>query len=286
MRRTLISSGALVAAVAGSLVLAPAALASDGANHPTLRQQLPLKAADFEKTEAECTGVPSTQDGWHFVLPGNDADFVELKVTFVPGGTQTITDFSAFGNPTGKHAYVASQPGTELTKVEATITGGPLPGKGNKFPLSHTCPATGSTTGETTTGTTGETTTGETTTGETTTGETTTGETTTGETTSTGETTTGETTATGETTTGETTSTGETTATSGSATGETATTSGSTTGGATTGETTGGSAAGGSEEGNLAETGSSAPVGIIAAAALALAAAGAVLVTRRRKAQQ
>ncbi|MFB6841265.1 LPXTG cell wall anchor domain-containing protein [Streptomyces sp. NPDC056361] len=39
-------------------------------------------------------------------------------------------------------------------------------------------------------------------------------------------------------------------------------------------------------EGNLAETGSSAPVGILAAAALALAAAGAVLVTRRRKAQQ
>ncbi|MEU6879290.1 LPXTG cell wall anchor domain-containing protein [Streptomyces sp. NPDC046712] len=38
--------------------------------------------------------------------------------------------------------------------------------------------------------------------------------------------------------------------------------------------------------GDLAETGSSAPVGIIAAAAVALAGAGAFLVTRRRKAQQ
>ncbi|MGW1511641.1 LPXTG cell wall anchor domain-containing protein [Streptomyces sp. NPDC002394] len=145
----------------------------------------------------------------------------------------------------------------------------------------------GSTTGEQTTGgsTTGETTTGETTTGETTTGETTTGETTTGETT-TGETTTGETT-TGETTTGETT-TGETTATGGSTTGETTTGDTTTAGGSTgsTGADTNGGSTTGGKEGNLAETGSSAPVGIIAAAALALAAAGAVLVTRRRKASQ
>ncbi|MFC8908368.1 LPXTG cell wall anchor domain-containing protein, partial [Streptomyces cinereoruber] len=69
-----------------------------------------------------------------------------------------------------------------------------------------------------------------------------------------------------------------------------ATETGGTTGGATTGETTGGEAttggSGGTDEGNLAETGSGAPVGVIAATALALAAAGAVLVTRRRKAQQ
>ncbi|MFE5880879.1 LPXTG cell wall anchor domain-containing protein [Streptomyces hydrogenans] len=135
--------------------------------------------------------------------------------------------------------------------------------------------------------TTGETTTGETTTGETTTGETTTGETTTGESTTTGETTTGETT-TGETTTGESTATGETTATGGSsATGET-TTGGSTTGGTATGEaTTGGTdVKGGSEEGNLAETGAGAPIGAMAGVAAALAAAGAFLVMRRRKAAQ
>ncbi|MEU1225460.1 LPXTG cell wall anchor domain-containing protein [Streptomyces sp. NPDC005828] len=135
--------------------------------------------------------------------------------------------------------------------------------------------STGGATGEQTTGgsTTGEQTTGGSTTGETTTGGSTTGETTTGETTTGGST------------------TGETTATGGSTSGETSATGGSTTGGSATGETsaTGGSATGGEvkdENGNLAETGSSAPVGIIAAVALALAAAGAVLVTRRRKAQQ
>ncbi|MEX0171873.1 LPXTG cell wall anchor domain-containing protein [Streptomyces sp. LMG1-1-1.1] len=258
MRRTLISSGALVAAVAGSLVLAPAALASDGANHPTLRQELPLKAADFENTEAECLGVPANQDGWHFVLPGGTADFVELKVTFVPGGTQTITDFSKFGNPAGKHAYVASAPGAELTNVEATITGGPLPGKGNKFPLSHTCPATPVT--ETTTPGTETTTPGtETTTPGT---ETTTPGT---ETTTPGT----ETTAPGT----ESPTPGETTP------GGSESPSASTSAGQTGGSDTKG-------EGDLAETGSSAPVGMLAAAALALAAAGAVLVTRRRKAQQ
>ncbi|MGW2018210.1 LPXTG cell wall anchor domain-containing protein [Streptomyces sp. NPDC001927] len=46
------------------------------------------------------------------------------------------------------------------------------------------------------------------------------------------------------------------------------------------------SASGGTGTGDLAETGSSAPVGIIAAVAVALAGAGGFLVTRRRKAQQ
>ncbi|MFE5486211.1 LPXTG cell wall anchor domain-containing protein [Streptomyces sp. NPDC056527] len=46
------------------------------------------------------------------------------------------------------------------------------------------------------------------------------------------------------------------------------------------GDTTGGTG------GDLAETGSSAPVGIIAAAAVALAGAGAFMVTRRRRGQQ
>ncbi|MFE0644813.1 LPXTG cell wall anchor domain-containing protein, partial [Streptomyces sp. NPDC058877] len=239
MRRSLLPAAALVAAMAGSFALAPMASASEGidANHPTLRQELPLTAAEFPNEGGEtCPGIASDKDGWHFVLPGRKADFVELKVTFEPGGTQVITDFSGFGNPEGKHAYVASEVGAELQKVEATITGGPLPGKDNKFPLSHTCPGeTGGTTGETSTGgTIGETTTGGTT-GETTTGGTT-GETTTGGTT-TGETTTGGTT-TGETTTGGTT-TGETT-TGGTTTGETTTTGGTTTGETTTGGTTGG----------------------------------------------
>ncbi|MEU3396853.1 LPXTG cell wall anchor domain-containing protein, partial [Streptomyces filamentosus] len=218
MRRSLIPAATLVAALAGSLALAPTAFATGGDNEITLNQKLPLTAADAKPGECP-DSIPANQDGWHFVLPGNKGEFVKLEVTFEPGGTQVIEDFSTFGNPKGKHAYVASPAGATLTAASATIKGTTPQ---DEFQLSHTCAAEGeettggnttgeTTTGETTTGeTTGETTTGETTTGETT-GETTTGETTTGETTgetTTGETTTGETT--GETTTGETT-TGETT---------------------------------------------------------------------------
>ncbi|MER7518999.1 LPXTG cell wall anchor domain-containing protein [Streptomyces sp. NPDC126499] len=57
-------------------------------------------------------------------------------------------------------------------------------------------------------------------------------------------------------------------------------------GGATTAPGAGGNGGNGGAEGDLAETGSSAPVGILAAVAVALAGAGAFLVSRRRKAQQ
>ncbi len=314
MRRSLIPAATLVAAMAGSLALAPTASASGGEYELKLHQPTPITAAGFQQGDCPDT-IPADKDGWHFVIPGGGVNFVKLTVTFDNGAPIEIT---SFGPPKDDHAYVASDAGAELTSAVAVVDGEVKQGF---FNLSHTCaadqvdsPAGGATgetsTGETSTGetSTGETTTGETTTGETTTGETTTGETTTGETT-TGETTTGETT-TGETTTGEATatggstggsatgeSTGETTATGGAATGESTATGGSATGestGGTTGEatSTGGSTggetgtAGGSEEGNLAETGSSAPVGVIAGVAAALAAAGAFLVVRRRKAAQ
>ncbi|MFF9502530.1 LPXTG cell wall anchor domain-containing protein [Streptomyces sp. NPDC014656] len=296
MRRSFIPAATLVAAMAGSLALAPTAFATGGEYELKLHQETPIKAAGFEQGECPDT-IPADKDGWHFVIPGGGTDFVKLTVTFDNGAPIEIT---SFGPPKDDHAYVASEAGAELTSAVATVKGEPV----KFFNLSHTCAAEGeettggNSTGETTTGetTTGETTTGETTTGETTTGETTTGETTTGETT-TGETTTGETAATGETTaTGGSSATGETSATGGSsATGETSATGGSSATGETT--ATGGDAAtgdvkgetdtkGGSEEGNLAETGSSAPVGVMAGVAAALAAAGAFLVMRRRKAAQ
>ncbi|MET8969865.1 LPXTG cell wall anchor domain-containing protein [Streptomyces hydrogenans] len=298
MRRSLIPAATLVAAMAGSLILAGPASATGGKTYELpLHQDTPIAAADFQQGECPDT-IPADKDGWHFVIPGGGVDFVKLTVTFDDGAPVEIT---SFGPPKDDHAYVASDAGAKLTSAVAIVDGEVKQGF---FNLSHTCAATGGSTGETTTGetTTGETTTGETTTGETTTGETTTGETTTGETTTgettTGETTTGESTATGGTTTGETT-TGETTATGGSsATGET-TTGEATTGGTATGETTatGGDTTtgdvkgetdtkGGSEEGNLAETGAGAPIGALAGVAAALAAAGAFLVMRRRKAAQ
>ncbi|GAA4831770.1 hypothetical protein GCM10023235_02490 [Kitasatospora terrestris] len=100
-----------------------------------LRQTLPLTAtaADGEN----CPGIPSDTDGWHFVLPTNDAHFVKLTVSFEPGGQQVLT---TFGPPSDKHAYVASAPGARLTAALAEVSGGHL----DLFNLSHTCAATGS----------------------------------------------------------------------------------------------------------------------------------------------
>ncbi|MET9672385.1 LPXTG cell wall anchor domain-containing protein [Streptomyces sp. NPDC006482] len=263
MRRTLLSSGALVAALAGSLVLAPIASASEGPKPLPLNQadKLPLTAGQFQN--GDCPPVPAGKDGWHFVLPGNTADFTKLTVTFEPGGEQVIT---VFGPPTDKHAYVASEPGAKLVSASAEVDGTVKQGF---FNLSHTCPATPVT--ETTSPTTPAT---ETTTPGT---ETTTPGT---ETTTPGtETTTPGTEATTPGT--ETTAPGETPAPS-------ETPGGTESPSATTpaGETAGTGGTGNTGEGDLAETGSSAPVGVLAAVAVALAGAGAFLVTRRRKAAQ
>ncbi|MFF0476858.1 LPXTG cell wall anchor domain-containing protein [Streptomyces sp. NPDC004284] len=285
--------------MAGSVILAPTAFASQGpkGDNGTVKIHDSKTGEEIKANEPkvcefylDAFNFDASQKAiWHIeAWANNDQDKgTEVKNGAITldadghGRTEDMTladgQYKLFWNFDGEHGKAKHK----VFKVacEKETTGG----------------ATGdNTTGGTTTGetTTGETT-GETTTGETTTGETTTGETTTGETTSTGETTTGETTSTGETTTGETTSTGETTATGETTstgeqtTGDTTTAGGAT--GSTGADTNGGSTAGGTDtkgEGNLAETGSSAPVGIIAAVALALAAAGAVLVTRRRKAQQ
>jgi LPXTG-motif cell wall-anchored protein len=284
--RILTPTRAAAVAAAACMMLAPAAPAfATDTYSPELRQPLPRTATEGDGAapqEDDCPTVPADKDGWHFVLPGNKSVFVKLTVTFEPGGTQTITDF---GPPSDKHAYVASEPGAKLVDIEAEVKGGSV----EKFNLSHTCPAsetTGGTSEGTTDGSTGETT-GDTTEG--TTGETTEGST--GETTegSTGDTTEGTTGGSEETTGG---STGETTGdTTEGSTGETTegTTGGSeeTTGGST-GETAGdGENPGESPNGgNLAETGSEAPVAALAAAAAALLGAGSYLVMRRRKAAQ
>ncbi|WP_137988896.1 LPXTG cell wall anchor domain-containing protein [Streptomyces vilmorinianum] len=229
MRRSLISAGALVAAMAGSLVLAPAASAAEVPFHH--EKDLPLTAAEFENEgNEECPGIPDDKDGWHFVLPGKDADFTKLTVTFDNGTPLVITDFSSFGNPEGKHAYVASAPGAELTAATAEIDG-----EAKFFNLSHTCPSSATPTPTPTTT-----------------------ETTPEESPSSSE------------------SPSESTSPSSSVSPTESASAGATPSASTSVDA----------EGDLAETGSSAPVGIIAAAAVALAGAGAFLVTRRRKAQQ
>ncbi|MFE9632271.1 LPXTG cell wall anchor domain-containing protein [Streptomyces sp. NPDC006463] len=130
---------AAFAVAATSLVLAAGAtpaLATDAYTVP-LHQQVPITAASFGSTEKKCADIPSTQDGWHFVAPGNpnDISFVELTVTFEPGGQKVIT---TFGPPNDNHAYVASEPGAKLTSAVAKVKGGKL----EWFNLSHTCPST------------------------------------------------------------------------------------------------------------------------------------------------
>ncbi|MFI6008480.1 LPXTG cell wall anchor domain-containing protein [Streptomyces sp. NPDC051243] len=141
--RTLNRVGALSAVAAAAVFCVPAAAHATGSGDDTytvqLRQDLPRTATTDDggapqESRDECPGIPEGQDGWHFVLPGNSTDFVKLTVTFEPGGQQVVTDF---GPPSDKHAYVASQPGAELTSAVAEVRGGDL----ELFNLSHTCPA-------------------------------------------------------------------------------------------------------------------------------------------------
>ncbi|BAJ26889.1 hypothetical protein KSE_10550 [Kitasatospora setae KM-6054] len=126
-------------AAAGLISVAPAAgsaFASRGVYPSQLRQPVPVTAAGFDgEHQKTCAEIPATQDGWHFVLPGNDASFVKLTVVFEPGGQQVVTSFP--NNPAGKHAYVGSAKGATLVSAVAEVEGGDQP----KFNLSHTCPA-------------------------------------------------------------------------------------------------------------------------------------------------
>ncbi|MFI2434795.1 LPXTG cell wall anchor domain-containing protein [Streptomyces sp. NPDC018693] len=138
--RTLTRVGVAVAASSAALLLAPVAHATDTTT-VQLRQELPLTAEGFE--HGTCPGIAEDMDGWHFVLPADGKtkpDFVKLTVTFAPGGEQVVTDFSGFAGAAGKHAYVASEPGAELTSAVAEVTGGVS--EEYLFNLSHTCPAT------------------------------------------------------------------------------------------------------------------------------------------------
>ena len=123
------------AAAAGALLVAGATPALATENEVGLHQNPPITADDPEFAgNGECPTIPADQDGWHFVLPTNDAVFLELRVTFEQGGEQVVT---VFGPPSDKHAYVASAPGDTLIAASATVEGGPV-----DFRLSHTCPAT------------------------------------------------------------------------------------------------------------------------------------------------
>ena len=132
-----------VVVAGGVLALSVAALGEATAFGPDyqvpLHQPMPITAAGFGTHSEQCGSIPDTEDGWHFVLPGDFTVFVSLTVTFSPGGTQTIT---SFGPPTDKHAFAASAPGAVLESASAIVKTETGKKQVLWFNLSHTCPAT------------------------------------------------------------------------------------------------------------------------------------------------
>ena len=128
-----------VVVAGGGLAIAAAGVSSAATQYTVpLHQTPPITAAGFSGHEPQCANIPSTQDGWAFVLPGDDTVFISLTVTFSPGGTQTIT---TFGPPSDKHAYVASAPGAVLESASASVETTAGKTQVPWFNLSHTCPA-------------------------------------------------------------------------------------------------------------------------------------------------
>lgn len=237
------ASAAVLPAAASLVLLAGAApaFATGGTRTVPLHQTLPLTAANAGvDVVKKCADIPANQDGWHFLFPGNpnEASFVELKVTFEPGGEQVI---KVFGPPADNHAYVASEAGATLTKAVAEVKGG----KQEWFNLSHVCPATATPSPTKTT--------------------------TASPSTSTSASASASASTSASASAGTSASASSSVAPSGSATSPAPAGSVAATGGSTGG-------------GDLAKTGSDAPIGLIATMAAALIAAGAVLVVRRRKA--
>ena len=165
----------LSTAAAGALVLTTVSLAlmanplSAGAAGALATTEIPLlqsnvKATDFKPGDQDCSDAPfaniqDNQDGWHFVVGGDDTSFVELRLTFNTGsGTVVVTVpgppvSGASGILTesgGKfmHAWVITPAGWTLVSGEADVTyTGNAPAH---FQLSHTCPGTPTTTTATT----------------------------------------------------------------------------------------------------------------------------------------
>lgn len=111
---------------------------------------VPTTAEDFDPNS--CDNIPGgaspTQDGWVFVLPGNDSEFVSLTLTFQKPDLSLVvltipTDGGGIiGGPGTSKAYLQTDPGWTLTAGTAQITGDSPPPSGN-FNLTHTCPTTG-----------------------------------------------------------------------------------------------------------------------------------------------
>ncbi|WP_078628611.1 LPXTG cell wall anchor domain-containing protein [Streptomyces sp. NRRL F-2664] len=241
------------AAVAAALLLSASAgpaFAADSYEVPLHQaKDLPIYAAQYKGKPGEtCASVPATKDGWHFIAPGspNEVSFVKLTVTFEPGGQQVVT---VFGPPNENHAYAASEPGAKLVSAVAEVEG--TTGGGKKlewFNLSHACLSTatpGPTPSQSSTEPAPSTSTSASTSPSTSTSA----------------------------SPSKSTSTGPSSSASASASSSASSPAPSVSA----------SASGGTTGGDLAQTGSDAPIGLLATMAAALIAAGGFLVVRRRR---
>ncbi|GAB3233229.1 hypothetical protein GCM10027447_29450 [Glycomyces halotolerans] len=104
---------------------------------------VPTTAAGFE--DRDCAQVPddigANEDGWVFVLPGNNGVFVSVTATFtdLDGDTRTATTGDSGGIDGGKgtsKAFIITPAGWTLTGATAEVDGT----NRDKFNLTHACP--------------------------------------------------------------------------------------------------------------------------------------------------
>ncbi|HVF20877.1 MAG TPA: hypothetical protein VNA14_11640 [Mycobacteriales bacterium] len=99
-----------------------------------LHQAPPITNSGFQDSGGEtCPGSPAMW-GWHFILTGGEAEFVQLTTTFETAG---VIVTNTFGPPDAKHAYVYTATDDTLLAASAMVTGGD-PDK-VRLVLSHTC---------------------------------------------------------------------------------------------------------------------------------------------------
>jgi len=144
LRLGLVGAAATAALAVGSPAWANSTISINPGNVPT------TAAAFQHNCDANQGGGPLVgKDIWVFVLPGNHGttgDFVSVTADFGANGSITITTAKdpgnfANGGPATAKAWIVTQAGWTLTGATAVITG-----TAAKFNLTHTCPASGSTT--------------------------------------------------------------------------------------------------------------------------------------------
>lgn len=135
-----------LAAVSAQAAPAEPRAATSNTTIPINPGNLPATAAGYGEPNCDQVGPSADQDGWVFVLPGNEGRFVSLTLKFETpeGESRTLRipdDGGTIGQDNGTHkAWIRTAPGWTLVAASAVITGSSANGK---FNLTHTCPATG-----------------------------------------------------------------------------------------------------------------------------------------------